>query len=252
MEDAQTVADAPARISAPSAAPQITSSGAKPPQKRRREEAEDSAEEEDEEDESVDEDRSTDGDDDGASLQDFLVEDEDEDDDDASASSEADAALASDEGLAALQKDTQALLGAAPLQSEIIGGRSMRARAAIKPVKDAYWERFGRAEAERLEKLERKNEQLVELRMWVKDGMWSMTAALTKRSSAEDVEAEHARACAALGITSSDDEEDEVDEDEEDEEAEVGSDDEESDEEEEEEGSDEEESKPEDATRSDI
>ena len=161
------------------------------------------------EDHSIDEERSVD-EDDGASLVDFVVEDDEESTDDA----EDDGAPAkeaaeddSPEALALLKAESERLLSASPLKSEVIGGRTLRSRTSIKPVTDPYWERFGKAEAARLEILETKNEQLVELRMWARDGLWTVPSTLSKRSSAEAVAEEHARACAALGIESSEDEE---------------------------------------------
>jgi hypothetical protein len=182
-----------------------------------------------EEDVSVDEERSVD-EDDGASLADFVVQDsEEEDDDEESEESEAEggsaaAAEAADdspEAVALLKAESERLLAASPLKSEVIGGRTLRSRTTLKPVTDPYWERFGKAEAARLEILETKNEQLVELRMWARDGLWTPNASISKRSSAEAVAEEHARACAALGIESSEDEEVEEQEGEDDEDASV-------------------------------
>lgn len=164
------------------------------------------------EDHSIDEERSVD-EDDGASLEDFLVDDEEESEDDeeeAAGGAAAEAAEEADdspEALALLKAESERLLAASPLKSEVIGGRTLRSRTSIKPVTDPYWERFGKAEAARLEVLETKNEQLVELRMWARDGLWTLPASLSKKSTAEAVAEEHARACAALGIESSEDEE---------------------------------------------
>ena len=203
MEGAQNLANVAPRDSA-SIAPDREPAAPTAAQKRRREET---SEDEEEDESSVDDERSTDGEDDGSSLKDFIAEDEESDRE----SSAGDVATVeeAEEDIGELQQEAQALLNRQPLQCEVIGGRTLRPRATLKPAVDSYWERFGKKEAERLEALERKNEKLVELRMWIKDGLWTFTTPLSKRSTKEEVDAEHARACAALEISSSDEDEDE-------------------------------------------
>lgn len=203
MEGTQNLANVAPRDSAP-IAPAREPAAPTASQKRRREET---SEDEEEDESIVDDERSTDGEDDGSSLKNFIAEDEESMDEESSV--DADVAT-TEEDIGELQQEAQALLSK-PLQCEVIGGRTLRPRATLKPVVDSYWERFGKKEAERLEALERKNEKLVELRMWVKDGLWTLTTALTKRSTQEEVDAEHKRACAALEISSSNDEDEEED-----------------------------------------
>lgn len=167
------------------------------------------------------EERSTDGEDDAGSLEDFVVADDDDEESSASESDsdESEASTEGAEALERLQQEAAALLQASPLQSQVVNGRTLRNRATVAKPVDSYWERFGKEEAARLEINERKNEQLVELRLWVKDGLWTLVEPVTKRSTAEAVAAEHARACLALNIESSDEEDEEEQDDEDDEDA---------------------------------
>jgi hypothetical protein len=186
-------------------------------QKRRRADSvhSDDSSHENDEDVATGEERSTDGEDDAGSLKDFVVADDEDVDDSSSTESDSDASEASTEdaeALLRLQQEAAAILQASPLQSQVINGRTLRNRAAVAKPVDAYWERFGKDEAARLEVSERKNEQLVELRLWVRDGLWTLVEPVTKRSTAEAVSAEHARACQALNIESSEEEDSEADE----------------------------------------
>lgn len=142
-------------------------------------------------------DRSSDGDDDGRDLEGFIVDDAAESKSEVSESKEDDETLQVKEA----EKIT------AGLNTTVVGGRVLRNRAAIKKP-EPY---FDHAAYEKLMAEDDKKEKIAMLKRWAADGDYvcPVLDTLTKKTPADVVDAEYAKAKEALGLGDSDDEEEE-------------------------------------------
>ena len=181
---------------------EISSSGLISPSKRAKRDEDEEADESD--DSSSVDTRSTDGSDDGADLEGFIVKDEDHE------SSEEEKESVEENEVAAIVAETAKLTE--NLQSTMIGGRTLRARTTLKKP-EVYFDHEAYA---KITEAEEKREKLMMLQKWMADGSYSSDSAkqLTKKSSAEAVEAEYRKAKRAMEIDDTDDEEEDEEEEE--------------------------------------